>query len=262
MHLKIHHAMLAGGAIVIGATASTASAQHAHADILVQRDGSKLVTGTTAHDDEPHSIGSRVFEMELDGFFASGDPGFNAVTNTAVPVGYQALPGSTALTLSIVPETIGSLSSNLFYWDGVGDDVSFGAVPAGNTFHLQRFSPTQDVAADGSNTASGTFHIQTATSSGGVHFHPAYLLDGPGDAAPAEGIYLLPFQLRMSGLESSETAYFVVHSGGAGVSEEAHEAAVGWVESNVVPEPSGAALVLLGGGVILARRRGGRPHQN
>ena len=252
MHLKFHHALLAGGAIAIGATTSAALAQHDHADILVQRDGERLVTGTANLTDGQFTIGQRVFEMELDTFFACSDPGFNAVTGANVPAGYQALPGNTALSLSVVPQAIGSLSANLFYWDGMGE-VSFGAVPAGNTFHLQRFSPAQDVIADGSNATSGPFHIQNTSAEGAVHFHPAYLLDGPGDAAPAAGIYLLPFQLAMSGLESSDTAFFVIHSG-AGVSEEAHEAAVAWVEGNVVPEPSAAALALLGGIVTLARR--------
>jgi len=224
---------------------------HAHVDIFIARDAAnRLFTGAADLDHGQYTIGQRVYGLELDEFLASTSPGFVAVAASSVPAGYLPLPPATLLFVDIVPHTISTLSANLFYWDGAGE-VAFGAVPEGTTFHLQRLSPAQDFAADGTNTTLAGFRVAQTTAAGAIHWHPNYLLDGPGAAAPADGIYLMPFQMSMSGLSNSDTAFLVINKG---MSEQVHEQAMDYVATSVVPEPASIGLVL-GAALLCLRRR-------
>ena len=69
-------------------------------------------------------------------------------------------------------------------------------------------------------------------------------------ANPLAGIYLASFTVSAAGLSTSETFYVLFNLG----SDEAeHDAAIEWVESNLIPAPG--ALALLGLAGLASRRR-------
>jgi hypothetical protein len=230
-------------------TLLTTAADAQHFDALVARQGNQVVLGGL-EEGGAVVIGTRVFEAELDESFASTDPGFNAVAQGSLPAGTSALPANAAVTLAIVPETIGGATRNLFYWNGVGD-VEFGAAPAGSSLLVQRLGPFTQIAADGSNSTLANFPLMTTSDTGTIHFHPNYQLDRTGSAVVA-GFYLLPFEVSVPGLSASDTGYIVFNAGG--LDEGLHEDAIAWVETNVVPEPASVGILAAAGLTLLGRR--------
>lgn len=223
-----------------------------HWDVLAALNpaGTQVVTGW--YDDATNTfggIGTRVFASDLESFgagqpFGAEEPGFRAVANP--PAGSTALPGSAGLGFKIVPTTIGSKTSNLFYWDGIGP-VSFTNVPTGHTLEISKSTPPASAIADGSSAPVPGFIIDTTGTDGTIHRHLDFIVDGGMPGPTVAGIYLLSMQLTMTGKQDSDPIYLVFN---AGETETVHEAAYGWVNDNlvnpaVVPEPSAGILLAL-----------------
>ena len=114
----------------------------------------------------------------------------------------------------------------------------------------------QVVSFDGSAADVAGFEIDTTDAGGFLHRHVAFQVND-GDGQPTvqtadAGFYVWSLEMAVGALKADPI--FFVHA--LGVEDEAaHEAAVAFVEANVVPEPT-AALALAGvGGVLLRRRR-------
>jgi len=228
---------LSFGLILLMVGAATAQA---HDDVVPYALGGKIVTG--GHDDGTgvDTIAKQVFGFDFgeepsDPYFI-GDPGFN---NGAFAVGI--FPGDGLLPAGF---TLGfNVLTNLGYWDGTGS-VSFAAAPAGISLGLQRGSNT--VTIDGAGH-SGTIPTIGSTGAGRLHVHMGSLLNATDGIDPAlpnapEGVYLVGLELKLpgSGLANSDPIYLVYNNG---LDEEVHDAAMEWVEVNVVPEPASWALM-------------------
>ena len=243
--------------------------------------GTKLVIGGYDDDDGTATVPEgqlRVFESEVVGTGttpyeteAPGDPGFRASTQTLLdnpartdPAGvYTALAPSTPLTFTFQPLMIGTDSRNLFFWDGDGA-VAFAPVVSDVVLGLTLPGGSGWTASiDGSSNgviAGNTIQVTSSgTAAGSVHTH-LYASIARAGGAPDQGFYLFSLELAMTGYISSDPLYFVYGAldpdnlapqfDDLEAFEEAHEAAVAWVEVNVVPEPS--SLLLAGCGVVAA----------
>ncbi|QDU58648.1 hypothetical protein [Aeoliella mucimassa] len=240
------------GAMLVGAIAAPANA---HTDVLIARQESKLVTGAT--DFSSASMGQRVFSEDLalwvDGWGATA-PGFGALGNEALlPTGIERLPGSEQVEFSVPAVRLsgGSESQTLWYWDGIGD-VQFGEVPTGHSLGIT--GSVDQLFVDEQSTDLHGFPIATTSSTGSLHQHLLFELAGEGGSDSQDGLYLLPMELSMAGLEPAEPVYLLFNKGLDGaVREQAAE----WVATHQVPEPAtGCMLLLVGGlGVLLLGKR-------
>jgi hypothetical protein len=261
-----------------------------HYDVFVTSSGTSLVIG--GYDDAATTAEVPADQMQVFGgevvpatgtaapyeSASPGEPGFRAATQSflnnpalTTPAGvYTALPGSTPLTFSFQPVTIGSDSRNLFYWDGNGA-VAF--APAANDVALDLTKQggggwTAGITGSSAAVIAGNT-IQTTTgggSPGTVHTH-LFTSIGKAGAAPDQGFYLYSLQLGMTGFAPSKPLYFVYGAlDPAALTleqleefEVAHGLAEAWVETNLAAVPEPATLGLVGfalvGAIGAARRR-------
>jgi hypothetical protein len=196
------------------ASPSLAALAKGHLDLWVTASGGSLVSGGWDHaTGEVVNPSQRVFEGELGldpAFPFSGDePGIGS-----------DLVGST-LTLN--------LAGGLGAWNGAEFVFSTRTLAVGYG------------GQSASTDAGGAFSFLVTA---GLDLHPEYTLSGPGATDPADGIYLATVRFSAGGYGTSEPLWLVLN---LGMSEAEHEAAVAWVESNLVPAPGVLALVALAG---------------
>jgi hypothetical protein len=255
--MRWHHGIRA--LVFVSLLPLVAAAQHA--DIKPDVEGGRIITDGYIDDTGETIRGLRVFGFEfqedpLDPY-VSRDPGFNTVGASMFPPGSQ-------LSFNVPGAALFGLPTNLTYWSGTGS-VSFGAAPSGETLRLNR--GTQDRTIGGGTNAIAGFAIGAAGANGSIHEHLDSFLQGsdgnvnPGDGIiPADGIYLVSLELTSSdpSIASSRPTFLVYNNG---LDETAHDLAIDWVETNLVPipEPWSVSLGLFGMlilGVIAARVAG------
>ena len=201
-------------------TASIADEKTPHADIFVQSANGALFTSGWDHTTGEILFPElRVFEAEF-----GIDPSFPFSTDE--PGVGSNLVGTT-LTMNLL--------AGLGAWNGNG----FSSTSA---YLLASYG-----GQDAFSTNGGAFSFLVTE---GLDLHPEYTLLGAGNTDPANGIYLAAFTFSSVGLADSDTLYVVFN---LGMTEEEHEAATMWVESNLVPAPS--AIALLGVTALVRRRR-------
>jgi hypothetical protein len=199
--------------------------------------GLTIIDGTVAvgigdHDEGVvENIGERVFaaDMSLSGpnWFAD-EPG--------IFIEEGSLPDNTQVGFT--------LTQSLMYWDGSGA-VNFGL--AADAMSLS-FGPAS-VSTSLDNSAVAGFSINyDADAVGGFDEHLDYTIDG---LAPT-GIYLLANTFSLTGALDSDVIFTVFN---AGLDENAHDAAIEYAESVLVPAPSAAGLLALAGLGAMSRRR-------
>ncbi|PHQ82759.1 MAG: hypothetical protein COB69_00815 [Phycisphaera sp.] len=209
-------------------------AQGQHADMMLIRDaGGNLVTG--AYDFDAGAIvntNQRVFDAEFDIFGTTDEPGFNALSSGNVPAGFLPLAGNTAVSFTGKAFEIGGTMSNLWHWDGIGA-VDFGLIADGTTLNVSKAPSSvfsMDLGGSGSDVAG--FDIDTTSADGFLHKHIDFsLINSSGASA---GLYLWAFTLENEG--ASTASFWFVH-GFDFHDEPQHEAAVDWVQANLVPTP-------------------------
>lgn len=268
---------------------STAEEVHVHYDVLVTSStfaGPRLVIGGYNHADSSLIIPAgemRVFGGNAVGsdpgaaYQSDSEPGFEAATQPALDgnglSAYQSLSGSTSLTFSFLPISIGATTRNLLFWDGIGGSPSFAPVSDDMVLSLDRYgagSWTRSISGSSATTVPGA-EIAKTSATGDLHKHLFVSLTDSG-TAPPQGFFLFSLTMQMAGYTDSEPLYFVfgaydplVVTGSALTAfEAAHESAMTWVENNVVavPEPSGLVLAGLGAlgafRAVVRRRRSDR----
>jgi hypothetical protein len=237
-------------------TALTSPVWAQHADIAPRVENGKIVTdgwldALSALETEVRVFGYDFQEDPLDPYFAS-DPGFNARPGSGLPAGSQLL-------FNIVSGARFGMSANLSYWDGLGA-VAFGGVPGAESLALNLGAQTRIVDSSLGDVAG--FSLGTIGGGGTIHRHlNSFLAGGPG--GPADGIYLFAIELFTSdpSVGKSDPCFIVFNNG---LGESAHDLAIAYVESHLVPEPPALVLAVFGGTLTMVlswRRRRARRWQ-
>lgn len=256
--------------------AGSAGAQEVHFDVLLFDDGAgNLRAGAIDVDALAPELDNVVIEGELFGdtilgappTFQGADPGFFGVSdaNEGVLGGSNAnLPGGAAVTVDFLVEP--TLNISLAYWDG----AAFGSPLAGETLSISK-GATAYGALGGASSVLGV-EIGTTSAAGFLDDHPDFDL-----GAGTPGVYLAYGRANVAGLAGPSNPFWIVFGTldlcveTASCSalqdqfnleiEEQIEAAIGYVNANLVPipEPSTALLMALGlAGLNRAARRSAR----
>ncbi len=191
----------------------------------------------------------------------TGDPAYNDIP------GFSPLPGNSDLKITnpVLSHSKLNGSGNFLYWDGSGGTPSFGAAPTDVRIDILR----QDGGSvDLRTTLDGglnpmTWVEDTLNADGGRngHFHMRYDVvgeNGGGTFEAPDGIYLLGHIVGITGLTDSEMVAvpLLLNRGGSAGINSAFQSAVGYLESNVVPEPTtGLVLAVAGGLAAVGSRR-------
>jgi hypothetical protein len=200
--------------------------------------------------------------------YGRDEPGFFALASGSpdIPPGATALPGNAAVTIDLPSFTIGPHADSLFFWNGSGavDFQPISLAQPGVAMTLT-FDPLANTESDGSLHGHGVFRVFTPDD---------------GDALlPADGVYLISPTASVAGLSTSQPFYmlFLVDAliedeDDAEGLEEALESedpvfmeknfaffneAASYVQENlVVPEPTGASLIVIAcSGLLVWRQR-------
>ena len=222
---------------------TTASAALADFDVSPTVSGGTIRTNAISDATGQFVTNVRVFNFAFDDpstpFFTQ-DPGFH----TPIPSGFA---GNVGVTVSPV--------GPLEYWSGTGSPA-FGALPGGESLRLA-FGITSATASGSGPT--GSVFIGNTDAAGDLHEHIESTLLAPTGQTPADGVYLVPLSLTSPSYQSSQSFYALYNNGGLDVS--VINAARQYVRdtlapgSNLAPEPSGLAVLLVAFGGLLARRR-------
>lgn len=227
--------------------AMTVTAFAEHVDIRPYVSGGSIVTGTselvgatvTPLSDHQRVFGAEFGEDDPGQPFMTEDPGFLS-EDGAFPGGAGRFVGFNTL-------------AGLTYWTGSG----FAGVPASESLHITKGSQSLVL---GTAPAAG-FNFAVIDAGNGLHEHLTFELLGsdgnpvPGDGIePTPGVYLLEMNLTttMPGVGDSLPFWIAFNSGGEDF-EEQHDAAIDWVQTNLVPEPVTGMLLAMG--IFTATRR-------
>lgn len=219
----------------------------AHFDAIPYLDGNTIrfngvddLTGETASN-------VRVFGYDfgenVEDPYNIGDPGFNT-------------QGASAFTAGSTLRLAGT--GTLQYWDGTGE-VHFTSAPTDVTLALAS-SPTRAMTFSSSSVTytpagAATLTVGTFASNGGLHVHLGSSIFSDGDQLPdsvAQGIYAIQVIATTSIGQVGDPIWIVFNNG---LSEEQHDAAMGAIESTLVPEPAALTTLAVGSLALLARRR-------
>jgi hypothetical protein len=230
--------------VVVAVFSKIASAEHVDVRAYVQNAriavGSSELVGSTVVplSDEQRVFGTELGEDDPGQPFMTEDPGFLSEDG--------AFPGGSGQWLGF------NARAGLAVWNGSG----FAGTPASESLQITVGSQSVNVAGG----AVPGFNFAQIDSGGGLHQHMTFELLGadgnpiPGDGVePTTGVYMLELELTttMSGIAASLPVWMVYNNGDT---EENHDAAIEWVESNLVPEPV-SALMLSAGAILVFRRR-------
>jgi hypothetical protein len=247
-------------------------------DVFLANVGGQVGVGSAFHSSpsEP-DLDTRVFaRVMIPNFqpynpdYGLDEPGFFALPagNAEFPPGSSALPGNANVTVNLLPFNVSGNTATLFFWNGNGP-VNFQPVSQpGVTFTIDTLPPP-------------TGRIGSTGPNGGADIHPIYRLDDGGAGTPADGVYLTSPIAGVTGLADSPR-FFFLHLADALVTNEDDADALsegldagetmfhgkdfnffleaqGWVQGNLVPEPSSLTLVIVTmvalGGSIRRRKR-------
>lgn len=205
---------------------SAVSFGQVHSDIYVGLANNQFVTGAIAEDGSFITPGVRVFGADLG---EAGIPNFSDEPGMQSPDG--TFPGGTALRLNVGRAVRQWNGANFLDMSAATFTIGFG--PASIE------TPATDSIVQGFSLV--------ADADGGLHDHPDYTLNNGGD-----GIYLLELFIDSpTGAHGASDRYWIVFNNN--MDEETHDAAITWVNDNLVPTPG--ALPVLAAGVMMAARR-------
>lgn len=198
-------------------------AEEEHFDVWVQVEGNQIRTGSFQEDlgGDIFTPGVRVFGVELGEIspnFAD-DPGFYS---ESLPAGFELGFNMTeSLRVWNGSDFSQTASSDMTAWFAFG-------VPG---------SPSATTPASPGGFTPG-FNFATADGTGFIDDHPEFVLNAPA----TDGVYLLQLELTTtaSGILNSEPFWIVFNQNS---DEETHDAAIEWVETNLVPTPGGTCLI-------------------
>jgi hypothetical protein len=222
-------------------------------DVMLQVANGQIDTGIVNDVTGMGTLGTRVYGgdfLQVGGDFRRQDPGFFSLRtgDVKMPPGAIGFPSQHDVNFDLLPMSIASVASNLFYWDGSDlngggvdvTDVNF-VIPSGVFWDVfdANFAAT---TADGSDQLlPGGLIQRTSTDiwpdgvdSGTMHKHLALQVrdnDGNSGTTAPQGIYLISWQVRSAGFATS-APFFFVHRTPA-INDATRDVAVSWVEENI-----------------------------
>lgn len=198
------------GLVGLAAWLLTAAARAQHGDVLVWNNAGSVGVGVFDFDSGASSE-QRVHVGRFDDFYSVNNPGFAAFA------GPDALPGNADLGWDFLPMTVDSgphagFASTLLYWDGLGEEPTFGPTPTPE-YQFSIFGRNGPGVADGGAEITAGDVIDRTPPNGAIHEHRFYFLDDNGDGLnitlPEAGIYLIGLRLRIGDLEPSDPLFMV-----------------------------------------------------
>jgi hypothetical protein len=219
-------------------------------DVMLQTVNGRIVTGVVDDLTGMGTLGTRVYAGQFLTNFLASNPGFFGLRtgDASIPPGAQGFPSIHDVNFDLLPMTIGSLSSNLYYWNG--SDANGGTFEVTDVQFMVPTGISWNVLDDNSNwfSVNGTDQLVTGgvidrtstdvwpdgIDSGAIHNHMALQLsdnDGNSGTSPAQGIYMISWQARSSGLETSEPFLFVFRT--SNITNPVRDLAVAWVNANL-----------------------------
>lgn len=219
--------------LFLGLGAALASSAMAHeGDIGLKIVSGKIATGEVVDNGsgEEVLVGTRVFgaEMGLIGPGFADEPGYFAQENEFAQGAAMGF----------------NIRKALRAWNG----SDFSGIAA-QTLLIEDPAAINSVNTPATDLFTAGFDYLSVDASGGFDSHLNFTLSDVN----AVGVYLLELESTGTGLTTSD-AYWIVFNNGD--SEEAHDAAIDWVQTNLVPAPGSAALLLGAGLLARSRRRG------
>ena len=191
-----------------------------------------VAVGIGDHDEGAiNDFGERVFGADM---VISGSNWF--ADEPGIFIQEASLPDNTQVSFT--------LTQSLMYWDGSGA-VNFSQ--SANAMSLS-FGPAFAATSLDNSPVDGFSINYDADAIGGFDEHMDYTID----ASAAAGIYLLANTFSLTGATDSDVIFTVFN---AGLDEDAHDAAIEYAESVLVPAPSAAGLLALAGLGAMSRRR-------
>jgi hypothetical protein len=248
-HRSQHFANAGVGAFLLVAVfCQTAAAVD---DVLLQTTAGKIVTGVVDDNTFMGTLGERVHRQQFLSNFRSANPGFVSLAtgSPSMPAGAHGFPSNHDVSFDLLPMAIGQVASNLFYWDGNDmngnglslSDVNF-TVPAGVSWDV--FDADFNVfSVNGTNQLVPGGLIQQTSSdidpfdgvnTGAIHKHLVLQLsdnDGNPNTSPAQGVYMIAWQARSVGFETSDPFLFVLRT--AGILDAVRNLAADWAEAHI-----------------------------
>ncbi len=237
-------------AMLFAATVICSAGFGQHADIKPDVENGRIVTDAWVDSTSEVTPDVRIFGYDfhedlLDPYFIT-DPGFNTAGPSGLPIG-------STLSFNIVDGAAFGLPGNLSFWNGIGS-VVFSTVPNLETLRLNLGAQNRTIGSATGELAG--YPIGGIAAGGSIHRHFGSFLQGadgnstPGDGnEPTAGIYLIPLELTSSDAALADSLpLFVVYNNG--LTEEVHDSAIGWVESNLLTIPEPATGVLCGAVVV------------
>jgi hypothetical protein len=239
-------------ALTVSALALTLAAPLAHAhegDIGLSFLAGRLTTGIVEIPSpgagEFITPGQRVFAAEfadLAGSIYADEPGFfsGPLTGQTDPT----IPAGSRLGFNIL--------GSVLRWDSATQSFAAAAPAERIRIEFAAGALTRTSPLDGSSVPGFSFDVGPT---GGFDEHLDYYLDpAPGQTVPAAGIYLLTLELYLDGISGSTSMpYYTVFN--FGLDETEHDAAIDYVESNIIPTPTTALILASTAGLAFRRRR-------
>lgn len=249
-------------------------------DVGLAIDNGKIVTGLIAEEeggDGGDTIPDRrrvfigevgVFEDEGDDIVFSPRPGNDAGAPSTNTPGFDSNPGTFAVGQSLGLDILSNdlIDSPVVRYDVGSDSLVSTTVDVQASFTSARITRTTgNTPQDTTEGPSGVillpvFDEDEGDGSGRWHRHYNFsLFDGidgtSGDLiAAGDGVYVLEADIDYTGTEFADTdPFFFVF--GVGRPDLEVQAAVDFLNANVVPEPTGLAAIALGSLTLLRRRR-------
>ena len=259
-------------AVLTAASQSAFATEEAHFDVFLGVSGGETAFGGIDVDDGEITPDVRVFEAEVAelelGFstiFTADEPGFNHPGPASpgfgnLPSGVTAPVEGDKVFVNQLPLTVDGVTSTVFFWDGVGSPS---------------FAPPTDAVFDIVTGTGGS--IGSVGAGGAFDDHPLFELSTPSGSLPTPGIYLGSFEASIENLEATVPLFLVMGTEGLitaeflGIDqadfnmltdddldealEEVIDTAIGFVETEVIPEPASAALFGIAVAMFAGRRR-------